>query len=201
MILGTTGPVPVKFKCSAPREGSVEADTAQVVVDFSIQHCHPDAWKTALTRPKSATAHFLEKPRCGASGFFTSQIWRARMSRSGRESPEGQFREGSSRKRECGVFSRPFYVKGEPRRVRGRAAPRRFRQPGGSAESRGGWVFHCGGRPARQGAWTAYEGVRLTPRVLFIRRTQWKTPGGSSGRDRRQSICFSRGAKQRCMHS
>ena len=39
----------------------MEADTTLVVIDFSQKYCHPDAWKTAMTRPKSATAYWLKK--------------------------------------------------------------------------------------------------------------------------------------------
>ena len=37
------------------------------------QHCHPDAWKTALTRPKSATAHWLKK--LGEFGVFSRSFY------------------------------------------------------------------------------------------------------------------------------
>ena len=39
----------------------MEADTALAVVDFFKKHCHADARATVLTRPKSATAHWLKK--------------------------------------------------------------------------------------------------------------------------------------------
>ena len=55
------GATPVTFKCSAPKGGHVEADTSLVVVDCQKLHCYSDARKTAMTRPKSAAAHWLRK--------------------------------------------------------------------------------------------------------------------------------------------
>ena len=37
----------------------MEAEKALVVVEFLNLHCHSDAWKTAMTRPKSAAAHWF----------------------------------------------------------------------------------------------------------------------------------------------
>ena len=109
------GDVPVTHKCSAPKGGAVEADAALVVVDLTKKHCHPDAWKTALTRPKSATAHWLKKlgvvpvdflpPRSGGNEGVEV------VARVQRDSFEKVLR-GSG---EFGVFSRHFYVKGDSR--------------------------------------------------------------------------------------
>ena len=89
----------------------MEADTALVVVEFLKPHCHSDARKTATTRPKSAAAHWLRKFGVEPVGFLPP--------RSGeREGVEvqkgclGKLLRGSG---EFGVFSRPFYVRGESR--------------------------------------------------------------------------------------
>ena len=98
------------YKCSAPQGGHVEADTARVVVAFSKHHCHPDAWKTATTRPKSAIAHCLRKFGVEPIDFLPP--------RSGeREVVEviARVQMDCLEKVRRGVFSRPFYVRGESR--------------------------------------------------------------------------------------
>ena len=106
------GTVPVTYKCWAPRGGAV---TALAVVDLTKKHCHPDARTTALTQPKSATAHWLKKLGVEPVDMFPPRFFgnerievvvRVQM-----DSLEKVLR-GSG---EFGVFSRPFIVKGEPR--------------------------------------------------------------------------------------
>ena len=103
------------YKCSAPRGGAVEADTSLVVIGFHKKHRHPDAWKTATTRPKSATAYWLNKlgaepvdflpPRSG--GIDGVEV----VTRFHKDNFEKVLR-GSG---EFGVFSRPFFVKDDTR--------------------------------------------------------------------------------------
>ena len=114
-LLGAAGDVPVIYKRSAPRGGAVEADTSLVVIGFHKKYCHPDAWKTATTRPKPATAYWLKKlgaepleflpPRSG--GIDGAQV----VARVQKDNFEKVLR-GSG---EFGVFSRPFFVKGDAR--------------------------------------------------------------------------------------
>ena len=66
---------PVTYKCSVPRGGAVEADTALAVVDLTKKHCDPDALTTALTRPKSATAHWLKKKGVETMGIFLPRFF------------------------------------------------------------------------------------------------------------------------------
>ena len=86
-----------------------------VVIGFPIEYCHPDAWKTAMTRPKSATACWLKKLGAEPVDFLPP---RSRgidgvevVARVQKDNPEKVFR-GSG---EFGVFSRPFFVKGDAR--------------------------------------------------------------------------------------
>ena len=100
----------VTYKCSSPRGGAEEADTSFVVIGFHKKYCHPDAWKTATTRPKSATAYWLKK--LGAepvdSGGTDGVEVLARVQKDNFE----KVLRGSG---EFGVFSRPFFVKGDAR--------------------------------------------------------------------------------------
>ena len=109
------GDVPVTYKFSAPRGGAVEADTSLVVIGFHKKYCHPDAWKTATTRPKSATSYWLKKlgaepvdflpPRSG--GIDGVEV----VARVQKDNLENVLR-GSG---EFGVFSRTFFVKCDAR--------------------------------------------------------------------------------------
>ena len=149
------GTVPVTYKCSAPRGGAVEDDTALAVVDLTKKHCHPDALKKALTRQKSATAHWLKKLGVEPVGMFLPSFFGSErievVARVQIDSLERVLR-GSG---EFGVFSRPFFVKGEPRIFKDVSLPDDFSPPGGSAGSQVGWALHSWGRLARQGFRTA----------------------------------------------
>ena len=68
--------VPVTYKCLAAIGGAVEADTFLAVVDYTKKHCHPDTWATALTQPKSATAHWLKKLDVEPVDIFTPRFCR-----------------------------------------------------------------------------------------------------------------------------
>ena len=93
----------------------MEADTSLVVIGFHKKYCHPDVWKTATTRPKSATAHWLKKlgaepvdflpPRSGGTDGVEV------VARVQKDNVEKVLR-GSV---EFGVFSRTFFVKGDAR--------------------------------------------------------------------------------------
>ena len=93
----------------------MEADTALVVVEFLKLHCHSDAWKTAMTRPKSAAAHWLRKFGVEPVDFLPPRSGEREgvevIARVQKDCLEKVLR-GSG---EFGVFSRPFYVRGEPR--------------------------------------------------------------------------------------
>ena len=109
------GDLPVTYKCSAPRGGAVEADTSFVVIGFHKKYCHSDAWKTATTRPKSATGYWLKKlgaervdflpPRSGGIDGVPVVV------RVQKDDFEKVLR-GSG---ELGFFSRSFFVKGDAR--------------------------------------------------------------------------------------
>ena len=93
----------------------MEADTSLVVIGFHKKYCHPDAWKTATTRPKSATAYWLKKlgaepvdflpPRSGGTDGVEV------VARCQKDNFEKVLRENG----EFDVFSRPFFVKGDAR--------------------------------------------------------------------------------------
>ena len=106
------GDVPVTYKCSAPRGGAVEADTSLLVVGFPKKYCHSDAWKTAMTRPKSATAYWepvdFLPPRSPRLGGIDGVEVVGRVQKDNVE----KVLCGSG---EFGVFSRPFFVKGDAR--------------------------------------------------------------------------------------
>ena len=94
---------------------AVEADTALAVVDLTKKHCLPDAWTTAPTRPKSATAHGLKKLGVEPVGMFSPRFYGSErievVARVQIDSLEKVLR-GSG---EFGIFSRPFFIEGELR--------------------------------------------------------------------------------------
>ena len=115
-----------------------------------------------MTRPKSATAHWLKKlgaepvdispPRSG--GIDGVEV----VARVQKDNFEKVLR-GSG---EFGVFSRPFFVKGDARVYKDAPLPVEFDlQAGSSEESEGGRPFHPRGCHAVKGSRIAYEGVRL----------------------------------------
>ena len=120
------GAVPVTYKCSAPRGGAVEADTVLAVIDLTKKHCHPDAWTTALTKPKSAAAYWLRKLEVEPVDMFPPRfVGNERIevvARIQKDSLEKALR-GSG---EFGIFSRPFFVKGEPRVYKDAPLPETF---------------------------------------------------------------------------
>ena len=94
----------------------MEADTSLVVVDFRKLHCHSDAWKTAMTRPKSAVAHWLRKFGLEPVDFLPPRSGeRDGVEVIARVQKVEKVLRGSG---EFGVFSRPFCVRGEPRAYR-----------------------------------------------------------------------------------
>ena len=152
---------PVMYKCWAVRGGgAVEADTVLAVVDFSKKQCHPDAWTTALTRPKSATTHLAQKVRAGTSGHVPTQILRERVCLSGRKDPERQPRERCFAEVESSVSS---FVKGEPRVYKDVPLSDDFDPSRRIFGRRSCWAFHPCGRLARK-ARSPNEGERLRER-------------------------------------
>ena len=109
------GDVPVTYKCSPPRGGAVEADTSFVVIGFTKKYCHPDAWKTATTRPKSATAYWLKQLGADPVDFLPPRSGRIDGVEVVARVQKDNFEKVFCGIGEFGVFSRPFFVKGDAR--------------------------------------------------------------------------------------
>ena len=148
---------------------------------------------TALTRPKSATAHWLLKLGVAPVVFFNLP------------DPEGS-KESKWSRASRGTVSRRYFA--EAGSLVSSPAPSTSK-----VSHAGTWTSRsqtipisrrlCGKR--RQlglPSWWSPCAARgldcvrgsATSRVLLVMCTQWRTPGGSSGRDGRQSICLSRRA-------
>ena len=98
-LLGAAGRCSDHMQVFCAKRRTVKADTSLAVIGFHKKYCHPNAWKTATTRPKSATAYWLKK--------FGAEL----VARVEKDNFEKVLR-GSG---EFGVFSRPFFVKGDAR--------------------------------------------------------------------------------------
>ena len=132
-------------------------DTVPAVGDFSKKHCHPDAWTAALTRPESATTHWLKKLDMEPADMFPPRFSGNErievVARVQRDSLEKVLR-GSG---EFGVFSRTFFVKGEPRVYKDVPLPDNFDLRwlyGSSLHARNGWMpcsRHCRAAPGARG--------------------------------------------------
>ena len=118
--------VPVTYKCSAPRGGAVEVDTSLAVIGFQKKYCHSDAWKTAMTRPKSATAYWLMKLGAEPADFLPPRSGGIDGVEAVARVQKDNFEKVLRGSGEFGVFSRPFFVKGDARVYKDAPLPAEF---------------------------------------------------------------------------
>ena len=155
------GDVPVTYKCSAPRGGAVEADTFLVVIGFPKKYCHPDAWKTAMTRPKSATAYWLKKLGAEPVDFLPPRSGRIDGVEVVARVQKDNFEKVLRGSGEFGVFSRSFFVKGDARVYKDVPLPVEFDLQAALRKAKAVGPSILGGCLAGKGSLIAYEGVRL----------------------------------------